>query len=126
MSESDSERVVVKITPQVLEHKSKDLVVARIKELGLTGYGTTGEEATRSVRGLFKTFVEHHRRQGTLEEILNKSGLVWFWERDYPPSEKPYEDAVPSKQSKQLTSHVRPSTGDQWFDLNSEGLPLAA
>ena len=78
------DRVIVEVEFLVLKHEKDDVYVARITELGLSGYGTSDEEAIASCKRLFKRFVNTYREADMLESILRKSGLRWYWEKDVP------------------------------------------
>lgn len=77
------EAVVVVVRPKTLHHDGKDIYATRIRQLGLTAYGDTHEESLQKVKKMFVAFVKAHRKRGTLEERLGKSGLEWCWEREY-------------------------------------------
>ena len=78
------ETVVVVLVP--MEHKQhaeqKEIFAARIRALGLTAYGNSQDSATKSLREMFATFADFHRKAGTLEERLNKSKLEWWYESE--------------------------------------------
>ena len=52
---------------------------ARIRLLGLSGYGDTEEKALNDCRRLFEKFSNAYHEQGRLEEALNRSGVSWQW-----------------------------------------------
>jgi len=75
--------VVVVVRPEMLYHPEKDMYAARIRALGLTAYGDTCKESVQKVKKMFGLFVKCHRKRGTLEATLKKSGLRWYWEDEY-------------------------------------------
>ena len=81
---SVTERVVALVPVVSLAHTVERMFAARIRELGLTAYGDTEEEAVEKVKRMFATYVYAHRKQGTLENCLEHSGLQWWWEKNYP------------------------------------------
>lgn len=78
-----SERVVVVAPLECKNTTDNTMFVTRIRELGLTAYGKTHEEAKQSLRKMFATFVELYRKTENLEERLNRSGLTWYYESEY-------------------------------------------
>ena len=82
----DTRRVVVVFTPEVRTHKETGLVVARFVTLGLTGYGETEEDALSSLKRLLRLCIETHRKQGTLEQVLDRQEVPWSWESAYDGS----------------------------------------
>ena len=60
--------------------------VTRIRALGLTAYGSDHKESDAKAKRLFGTWVGIHRKSGTLEQALNRSGLSWNYEHDYSVS----------------------------------------
>ncbi len=79
-----AERVVVVVSPLEYKERTDNTAVAlRVRALGLTAYGKDRAEAQHKLKLMFGTFVELHRKSGTLEECLNKSGLRWWPESEY-------------------------------------------
>jgi hypothetical protein len=115
-------KVVVKFTPMVLEHRSKRLFVARVKEIGLSAYGKTREDALTNLRDLFLRFVTDHRKAGTLSSVLEKSGLKWSWFKDHPKGEA-YEDLTQKGVAFARTSKIPQAA---WDDLAPRPLAIAA
>ena len=88
-----SDRMVVVLTPMSFyRHRSRDVFAARFKALGLTAYGYTEDEANAACKKLFNKFIHGHRERGTLEEILNRCEVEWYWEDEYPASKPSYEN----------------------------------
>ena len=84
----DKERRVVVFAH--LEHKNtKDnkIFVARIRALGLTAYGDSREKAMHQLRKLFSTYVDLHRKEGTLVQRLYETNVRWCYEEDYDGNE---------------------------------------
>ena len=79
MTAEERRKVVVTFTPDMYEYEERSLFAARIAGLGLTSYGRTGDEAVAGLDSLFRAFVEGHRETGRLEEVLDRSGVVWEW-----------------------------------------------
>jgi predicted RNase H-like HicB family nuclease len=80
----DKEQKVVVVLPlQYYANNKQDKFAARIRDLGLTAYGTTREEAKKKAKQMFAAYVAAHRKEGTLEKRLKTSGLKWWWVEDY-------------------------------------------
>ena len=75
--ESEEQKVVVHLTIAVEHNISAQRYAARVRQLGLTAYGPREEDAMRHCKRMFAVFVEAHRKAGTLESVLDKSGLQW-------------------------------------------------
>lgn len=95
------EAVVVVVRPKTLYHSGKDMYATRIRELGLTAYGDTCEESSQKVRQMFAALVKAHRKRGTLEERLERSGLDWCWSSEYD-GELPVEWVSSKDNGKQI------------------------
>ena len=96
------ERQVVVNIGCIIQHHSEDNVfAARFKQLGLTGYGDTEEEAVDSFKRLFNRFVRIHRTSGKLEEVLNRSQVEWHWRDQYPDDRPAVED------TNELSNHLQ-------------------
>jgi hypothetical protein len=76
------ERVVAVLPVEHLVRKDKAAFAARVRALGLTAYGSDREEATGKVKQMFAALVTMHREQGTLTDVLDKSGVDWCWESE--------------------------------------------
>ncbi len=85
-----AEKVVVVMPVEYLHNQKTNMVAVRIPGLGLTAYGDKTEDAVRKVKLMFGTYVELHRKYGTLEKRLNRSGLMWCPANKYEGS-KPVE-----------------------------------
>jgi predicted RNase H-like HicB family nuclease len=71
--------------------KEGDVYVALSPELNVSSFGETIEDAKKSVREAIEAFVEECERMGTLEEVLEESGLIKVddsWESRKPVSEE--------------------------------------
>ena len=119
--QSETRKVVVKFTPEMLENKSKEFNAARIRELGLTSYGNTRIEAIKGLERLFYMFVTRHRDQCTLQKVLDRSTLEWCWADEYVGA--PYTDVTPGQvaEFKESTSQ-----SGSWTMTSSPPLGLAA
>ena len=92
MSASQGRVVVVK-SPVAFETDPKtNVVLARFESLGLTGYGVTADHAVASLKHLFHAFIHAHRKYETLQEQLERSGVEWYWEDEYPEDGGEYEN----------------------------------
>lgn len=116
MGKRVSEKVIVLFTPQIKAHRERKLFVARCRELGLTAYGTTPDEAVYSLKHLFQTFISRQRKLGRLEELLTKAKVKWFRESEYKG--KPYEDMT--------RGGAKVSPLASWSDMRPEQLLMAA
>ena len=85
-------QVVVEVTCRFEWHEGRKVFAARIRELGLTGYGGAVEQAISDVKEVFARFVRLHREKGTLERVLNSSDLSWDWRDEYPADGMEVED----------------------------------
>jgi hypothetical protein len=77
------EKVVVVLPMRYLVNAKKDMYAARIRDLGLTAYGSTKEEAKQKVKRMFAAYVAAHRKRGTLKKRLDESKLDWCWLKDW-------------------------------------------
>jgi len=100
------EAVVVVVRPKTLYHQGKNMYAARIRQLGLTAYGDTSEESLQKVKQMFAALVKAHRKRGTLEERLERSGLDWCWASEYD-EELPVEWVSSKDNGKQILSSVK-------------------
>jgi hypothetical protein len=81
--DTKKEKVVVAVSLECKHTSNNKVFVTRIRKLGLTAYGTSNDESTHKVKRMFATYVQLHRKYGTLEKQLNKSGLQWWKESEY-------------------------------------------
>jgi hypothetical protein len=95
---------------QYYTNKKKDRFAARIRELGLSAYGPTHEEAKSKVKQMFAVYVAAHRKEGTLQKRLERSGLTWWWIKDY---EGDVECVSPDGSVEIL--HCKPKRENSWF-----------
>ena len=63
--------VVVYCSMEYSTRSDGQMVAARIRKLGLTGYGRKLEQAEEAVTELFVCMVESHRSEGILAQHLN-------------------------------------------------------
>ena len=88
-----SNRKVVVISPVTTFLDSDwELHVARFRELGLTSYGKTEDAALRRLKKNFREFIHVLRKNGVLEETLDKLNVRWYWADEYPVDGPEYED----------------------------------
>ena len=76
-------RVVVLVLLRLFERKDGKMMAARLNGLNLTSYGYSVKEAVRNVRLQYDTFIKKNRQMGTLEKVLNRAGVEWYWEDEY-------------------------------------------
>lgn len=125
---ANDEKVVVLVSPKVSHAQTEDGLVfaARIRELGLTAYGDTRDEAEKKVQRMFASKVSAHRACDSLDEWLDRSGLSWCWESEYV-GRLPAIDAKTGEQSQTArtapASATPPSNG--WEEIG-DALPVAA
>jgi len=77
------QRVVVVLPMRCVEYPKQQMVAARVRDLGLTGYGTTVDEAKQKVKRMFAAFVAAYRERGMLEKVLTERGVKWCWESEW-------------------------------------------
>ena len=56
------------------------IYAARYRNLGLTAYGASEEEAKKNLSTLTNKFVTTLHRDGTLPNRLATGGVRWYWE----------------------------------------------
>ncbi len=83
----EQQSVVVFANLERKQTTDNKVFVARIRALGLTAYGDSRENAMLRLRKLFSTYVDLHRKEGTLVERLEKSKLTWCYEGEYDGNE---------------------------------------
>jgi hypothetical protein len=106
------EKVVVRVVPETLFHSGQKVYVTRVRRLGLTAYANTEDESWAKLKGMFGAFVRVHRREGTLEERLNASGLEWCPESKYK-GKLPIE-RIDKSQHTTYTLVCEKALGDSW------------
>lgn len=77
------ERVLVHAPVECRQSTDKKVFVTRIRALGLTAYGSSREESRTKVKQMVATWVDAHRKRGTLEKALNRSKVNWWYESEY-------------------------------------------
>ena len=92
MTLEHQEQVIVKVKCRIERNEVAELYAARIQEFGLTGYGSTEEEALSDCKLLFRRFIRAYRKDGKLTGILNGSGVQWYPREEYPEGELDPED----------------------------------
>ena len=99
-------QVVVIVRYSVHVHSVDKVTAVRFRPLGLTAYGDTEEEAMGNFKELFNRFIRAYREKGKLEQVLNLSGVEWWWREEYPEDRSELEGA-----------NVAPS--QRWSDLQA-------
>lgn len=92
MALHDESKVVVMVTPEILEQEQHQVFAARFRALGLTAYGTTFDESLDRLFELFRLFIKTTRKVGQLEVRLNRAGVEWYPRSQYERLERPYID----------------------------------
>ena len=113
------EMVVVYLPMRYLVNNKKDLYATRIRELGLTAYGSTKDEAAQKIKRMFAAYVAVHRKRGILQEKLDKSKLRWSWLKDW---EGDVEFVSPEGASKIL--HCKTKRETNWVDTGELALAV--
>ena len=76
-NERGDQLVVFQCAPSLEQHRADGIIAARFRPLGLTAYGNEPGEAITALRSLGERFIRAHRGNGTLERVLNRSGVRW-------------------------------------------------
>ena len=71
--------ITIEIVCEVLFNQQQGTWAARIRELGLTGYGTNNALAITKVRLMLASLVQAHEMNGTLERFLEAARVNWRW-----------------------------------------------
>ena len=121
---SEDRKVVVMVTPEFLHNEDMNLFAARIRPLGLTGYGESREAASVKIKRMFAAWVKGNRIVGTLEERLDASGLEWHWLDEYN-GDKPVEMVQSAKPQSNATA-VKTVTAPMNWRIISEEVGIAA
>ncbi|MCX6021789.1 MAG: hypothetical protein NTZ05_08675 [Chloroflexi bacterium] len=79
-------RVVVLVSPLVMQNPITNVWIAEILPLGLGAYADTSEEAVAKVKQMVGSAVQARRQLGKLEAWLQRCGVPWYWESDYDGS----------------------------------------
>ena len=115
----DNRKVVVIVTPEFLHNEDLNLFAARIRPLGLTGYGENRDAASVKIKRLFASWVKGCRILGNLEERLNTSGLEWHWLDEYV-GDKPVEMVQSLMTSSKATPIETTTTSTSWETVSEE------
>ena len=121
---SEDRKVVVMVTPEFLHNEDMNLFAARIRPLGLTGYGESREAASVKIKRMFAAWVKGNRIVGVLEERLDASGLEWHWLDEYN-GDKPVEMVQSAKPQCNATA-VKTVTAPMNWRIISEEVGIAA
>ncbi len=89
---TDVSKVVVLVTPEVLEHERQQVFAARFRTLGLTAYGETFDTSLTRLLQLFDLFIKTTREVGQLEVRLRRAGVEWYPLDAYERLKRPYLD----------------------------------
>jgi predicted RNase H-like HicB family nuclease len=65
----------MKILVKAEVFKEGDVYVALLRELNVSSFGETIEEAKRAIKEALEAFIEECQNMGTLEEVLEESGF---------------------------------------------------
>ena len=79
----DNRKVVILVSPTLEYVESVRRHAARIKGMGLTGYGDNDEQALKKVRLMLSSWVNAHRMNNDLVEWLDRSGVEWYWDDEF-------------------------------------------
>jgi len=109
----NQERVVVSL-PLVCLNGENKTVVARIRALGLTAYADSVDKAKLKVKQMFAKWVDLNRKDNSLEENLNRSGLAWYYESSYTGTLK-YERMLPNGQIEEVPAKQE----NAWEDMKT-------
>ena len=101
---STRKMLVIEVEASIAYHAEKDLVAARVKELGLTAYGRTEDDAVSKLAGLLDKFIEAHNRSGRLPARLDKAGVPWKWKDE--GGDESWHPAPQTKAIEQLVAVV--------------------
>lgn len=85
-------RVVVRSAVTMMRNEEHGVFSASFEEMGVTGFGKTPDEALHELKMVFRTYIRACREHGLLEKNLNRLGVDWAWESEYPGE---YEDTDP-------------------------------
>ena len=111
-------KVVAVVSPEYLYNEEEGVHAARIRSLGITGYGRSEEEAAEKIKRMFTAMVNAHREYDSLEDWLNGSGVEWHWHDQYE-GDTPVEDVgLPMP-----TQGHRAQKAVSWRSSSSEGAP---
>ena len=72
-------KVTARVNYVIERHRADGLFAARLPALGLTGYGETKEEALRSCRSLYGTFVQTYRSRNMFPSVLDRASVKWAY-----------------------------------------------
>lgn len=122
--------VVVRAMPEMTYNAKGELHAASFPSMGLTSFGDTPEVALKRLKRLFRAFIDTQRRLGILEETLNRLGVEWYWEDEYPADAPPYENMHTSASiNSVLPLHRLPQPDMSWAEpsrIPENELALAA
>ena len=82
-------KVVIPVRLKYFRNEGLSVIAAHSHELGLTGFGSSEDEAREAFKKVFSLFVHVSRTEGFLEDILNRLGVDWKWADESPED---YED----------------------------------
>ena len=111
-------KVVAVVSPEYLYNEEEGVHAARIRPLGITGYGRSEDEAAAKIKRMFAAMVNAHREHGSLEKWLNEPGIEWHWHDQYE-GDTPVEDVgLPMP-----TQERRSQKAVSWRSSSSKGAP---
>ena len=106
-------RVVVNLTCRLYFHADREYFSARCRELGMTAFGKTADDALEHFKSHFNEAIDAYREQGALRKVLENSGVQWHWEQDAPAG-LTFEDTgvTPTPRLAVDEAAVKPAVGD--------------
>ena len=94
-------KVVVYCSMEYRTRRDGQMFAARIRQLGLTGYGRTVEQAEEAVEELFVGMVESHRDERLLAKHLDDLEVRWMWHEECSQAElESVTDLSPKQEAK--------------------------
>lgn len=114
-------QVVVNIKHRVYKHSKDEVLSVRCAALGLTAYGDSEAEAVGNFKQLFNRFINTYREKGRLKEVLNQSGVEWWWRNDYPADHPTFEETNSSAHgTSKCRLELLAMRQQEWEKLNEE------
>jgi hypothetical protein len=103
-------KVVVHCSMEYFTRGDGQMIAARIRQLGLTGYGRTVEQAKEAVEELFVSMAESHRDEGLLAKHLDDLEVRWMWHQECSQAElEGVTDLSPKQEAKSPVSSASAS-----------------
>ena len=120
-------RVIVVVKEELYTHRASGVVAARYCSMGLTAYGDTTDDASNKLKKMFNQEVNYYREKGLLSDRLERLGVEWYWEDEYPSDRPAYEntDEYVSEESS-ASPRFHEVLHETFHRLETDALPLAA